>query len=83
MAEPQITDERFQNSQVLLRALIIYLSRACPTHSVQVLDRHGGGPPERCHMGIGSRRASTGAATAALLLCFGTVGTAAAEEVPA
>ncbi|MFD0001388.1 hypothetical protein ACFVJ4_03050 [Streptomyces sp. NPDC127178] len=34
-------------------------------------------------MGIGSRRASTGAATAALLLCFGTVGTAAAEEVPA
>lgn len=34
-------------------------------------------------MGIGSRRASTGAATAALLLCFGAVGTAAAEEAPA
>ncbi|MEV2193051.1 hypothetical protein AB0I02_18980 [Streptomyces phaeochromogenes] len=34
-------------------------------------------------MGIGSRRASTGAATAAMLLCFGTAGTAAAEEVPA
>ncbi|MFD7279195.1 hypothetical protein ACFV80_19670 [Streptomyces sp. NPDC059862] len=34
-------------------------------------------------MGIGSRRASTGAATAALLLCFATAGTAAAEEVPA
>ncbi|MDT9701856.1 hypothetical protein [Streptomyces sp. P17] len=34
-------------------------------------------------MGIGTRHASTGAATAALLLCFGTAGTAAAEEVPA
>ncbi|MEV2227680.1 hypothetical protein AB0H69_03710 [Streptomyces phaeochromogenes] len=33
-------------------------------------------------MGIGSRRASTSAATTALLLCFGTVGTAAAEEAP-
>ncbi|MEH0424532.1 hypothetical protein [Streptomyces sp. B21-083] len=31
-------------------------------------------------MGIGSRRASTGAAIAALLLCFGAAGTAAAEE---
>ncbi|MFJ3284344.1 hypothetical protein ACIPMW_03530 [Streptomyces sp. NPDC086669] len=34
-------------------------------------------------MGIGSRRASTGAATAVLLFCFGTVGTATAEEAPA
>lgn len=34
-------------------------------------------------MGIGSRRASTSAATAALLFCFATAGTAAAEEVPA
>jgi hypothetical protein len=33
-------------------------------------------------MGIGSRRASTGAATAALLLCFAATGTAAAEEAP-
>ncbi|MFI1212558.1 hypothetical protein ACH4UV_33740 [Streptomyces sp. NPDC020802] len=31
-------------------------------------------------MGISSRRAGTGAATTALLLCFGTAGTAAAEE---
>jgi hypothetical protein len=34
-------------------------------------------------MGIGSRRALTSAATAALLLCFGTVGPAVADEVPA
>ncbi|MFE6175313.1 hypothetical protein [Streptomyces sp. NPDC056464] len=33
-------------------------------------------------MGIGSRRASTGAATAVLLLCFATAGTAAADEAP-
>ncbi|MFB7758355.1 hypothetical protein ACFC18_53785, partial [Streptomyces sp. NPDC056121] len=33
-------------------------------------------------MGIGSRHALTSVATAALLLCFGTVGTAVAEEVP-
>ncbi|MEU1593094.1 hypothetical protein ABZ468_09545 [Streptomyces sp. NPDC005708] len=34
-------------------------------------------------MGISSRRAVTGVATAALLLCFGNVGTAVAAEVPA
>ncbi|MGI5195656.1 hypothetical protein ACQEVY_18740 [Streptomyces sp. CA-288835] len=33
-------------------------------------------------MGISSRRAATGAATTALLFCFGTAGTAAAEEAP-
>jgi hypothetical protein len=33
-------------------------------------------------MGIGSRRASTGAATAALLLCFAAAGTAVADEAP-
>ncbi|MFI9769344.1 hypothetical protein ACIHJG_21105 [Streptomyces sp. NPDC052415] len=34
-------------------------------------------------MGIGTRRALTSAATAALLACIGTLGTAAADEVPA
>ncbi|MFI1704811.1 hypothetical protein [Streptomyces griseoruber] len=33
-------------------------------------------------MGISTRRASTSAAIAALFLCFGTVGTASAAEVP-
>lgn len=50
------------------------LLRACPAHRVQMLDRHGGGPPERRHEGMRAWLSGCVVAASAFLLASCTSG---------
>lgn len=81
----RLRHENTKGARWILKFSSEHRSSNCRGHALHIMSKcsiaTGAVHQQRCHMGISSRRALTGAATA-LLLCLTTAGTAAADEAP-